>query len=59
MAAGHEITLPAVRIYIKKAVISLRVIIKPTRPTTSILRAHQVYRVSQVYQEAAAHLTAW
>ena len=55
----HETTLPAVRIEITKAVTSLRVNIKPTRPTTSISRAHQVYRVSQDHQEAATHLTAW
>ena len=54
----HETTLPAVRIEPTKAVTSLRVKIKPTRPTTS--RAHhEVYRVSQDHQEAAAHLTAW
>ena len=41
----HEITLPAMRI-------------EPTRPTTSTARIHQIYRVSQVHQEAAAHLTA-
>ena len=41
----HEITLPAMRI-------------EPTRPTTSTSRVHQVYRVSQDHQEAAAHLTA-
>ena len=54
----HETTLSAVRIEPMKAGTSLRVKIKPTRPTTS--RAHQeVYRVSQDHQEAAAHLTAW
>ena len=41
----HEITLPAIRI-------------EPMRPTTSIARVHQVYRVSQDHQKAAAHLTA-
>ena len=42
----HETTLPAVRIEPTKAVTSLRVNIKPTRPTTSISRAHQVYRLT-------------
>ena len=59
LSSVHETTLPAVRIEPTKAVTSLRVNIKPTRPTTSISRTHQVYRVSQDHQEAAAHLTAW
>ena len=58
LSSVHETILPAVRIEPIKAVTSLRINIKPMRPTTSILRAHQVYRVSQDYQEAAAHLTA-
>ena len=40
------------RIELTKAVTSLWVNIKPTRPTTSTSRAHQkVYRVSQNLQE--------
>ena len=54
----YETTLLPVRIEPTKAVTSLRINIKPTRPTTSIARAHQVYRVSQDHQEVAAHLTA-
>ena len=42
-----------------KAVTSFWVNSKPTKPTTSISRAHQVYRVFQDHQKAAAHLTAW
>ena len=56
LSSVHETTLPAVRIEPTKAVTSLRVNIKPTSSTA---RAHQVYRVSQDHQEAAAHLTAW
>ena len=59
LSSVHETTLPAVRIEPTKAVTSLRVNIKPTRPTTSISRTHQVYKVFQDHQEAAAHLTAW
>ena len=56
----QETTFPAVRIKPTKAVTSLRVNIKPTRPTISFSRANQeVYRVFQDYQEPAAHLTAW
>ena len=55
----HETTLFAVRIEPVKAVTSLRVNIKPTRPTISISRAHQVYRVFQDHQETATYLTAW
>ena len=59
LSSVHETTLFAVRIEPTKAVTSLRVNIKPTRPTTSTSRAHQeVYRVSQDHQKAAAHLTA-
>ena len=48
----YETTLPAMRIELTKAVTSLRVNIKPTKPTTSTFRAHQeVYRVSQNLQE--------
>ena len=42
-----------------KAVTSFWVNIKPMKPTISISRAHQVYKVSQDHQEIAAHLTAW
>ena len=41
-----------------KVVTYLWVNIKPTRPIISILRVHQVYKVSQDYQEAAAQLIA-
>ena len=47
----YVITLSAVRIKATKAITSLRINIKPTRPTTSILRAHPVYRVSWKLQE--------
>ena len=43
-----------------KAVISLWINIKCTRPTTSTSRAKQEgYRVFQNYQKAVAHLTSW
>ena len=43
----HKTTFPTIRI-------------KLMRPTTSTSKKHQkVYRVSQNYQEATAHLTAW
>ena len=53
----HKTSLLAVHIEPTKAITSLRVNIKPTRPTTS--RAHlEVYGVFQDHQEAAAHLSA-
>ena len=47
----HKTTLSAVRIEPMKAVTSFRMNIKPTKPTTSTLKAHQVYRVSRNLQE--------
>ena len=43
----YKTTFFVVRIELTKTFISLRLNIKPTRPTTSILRAHQIYMVSQ------------
>ena len=54
----YKITLFTVRIKLMKVVTSLQVNIKPTRTTNSISRAHQVYRIFQDHQEAAAYLTA-
>ena len=55
MAAAHKAT-----VFLVHKTILPAVCIEPTRPTTSIFRAHQeVYRVSQDHQKAAAHLTAW
>ena len=59
MAAVHKITLFlvhetsffAVRIEPIKAVTSFWVNIKPTKPTTFTLRAHQVYRMFRNLQE--------
>ena len=53
----YKSTFPAVRIETMKAIISFRVNIKPTRPTTFISRIHQVYRVFQDHQEASSHPT--
>ena len=59
LSLWYKITILVVCIKPTKAVTSFRINIKPTRPTISILRAHQVYRVSQDHQKAAAYLTAW
>ena len=53
----HEPTFLVGRIEPMKAVTSLQVNIRPIRPTTSISKAHQVYKVFQDHQEAAPHLT--
>ena len=51
VSAVHKITFFAVRIELTKAVTSSRVNIKPTKPTTSTSRAHQVYKVSRNLQK--------
>ena len=55
----YETIFPAVDIEPTKAIIFLLVNIKPMRPTISISRTHQVYRVFEDYQEAAVYLIAW
>ena len=57
--AIYKTILPKVRIEPIKAVTSLLVNFKPTRPIISISRAHQVYKVLQDNREATAYLTAW
>ena len=51
LSAMHKTTFPAVCIKTTKAITSLRVNIKATRPTISTLRAQQVCRVSRNLQE--------
>ena len=59
-SAVHKTIFPVVRIELTKAVISLQVKIKPTKPITSTFKVQQeVYRVPQDHQKAAAHLSAW
>ena len=55
----YKATLSVMRIKTTKTVISLQLNIKPTKPITSTLRTHQVYRVSQDHQEATSHPTGW
>ena len=50
MVAVHKVTLFAMRIKPTKAVTSLWMNIKPTKPTISTLKAHQIYRVSRNLQ---------